>query len=572
MMKPMLSVENLQIQFGAHPAVNDISFTLAQGEMLALVGESGSGKSATALAIMGLLAPQARTAGRIIFAGDDVLSLPPRQLRALRGNQISMIFQEPMTSLNPVYSIGAQIAESMMAHQKLSRKQARARAIELLELVNIPDPARRVDDFPHQLSGGQRQRVMIAMAVACEPKLLIADEPTTALDVTVQANIMALIDRLRKTLSLSVLMISHDLGLVSQWADNVAVMHNGSIVEHNQTPALFAQPQHDYTKGLLAASLLGEQDVHYRQRMLTEIRHDAEGRFNLHQPATLNFAAPDGRETAAPLLALRHLQVSYGHGNRRVPAIRDISFDLQQGETLGLVGESGCGKSTLSRTILRLLTPDSGEIRLQGKDIAQLPESALRDLRRSVQMIFQDPYASLNPRHTIFTILDSVLRLHDPAPAAQRLTRIHQMLDRVGLPRQALARYAHEFSGGQRQRIGIARALIVKPKLVICDEAVSALDVSVQAQILNLLLEMKQEFGLSYLFISHNLAVVRYMADRVLVMNQGDIVEAGEVEQIWHRPVHPYTRQLLAAVTHASTQQEHSARTQPLKFDAALTL
>lgn len=548
MMSALLSVENLQVRFGQHAAVDRVSFNLAQGEMLALVGESGSGKSATALSIMGLLASQADVSGRILFEGRDLLSLPKPLLRGLRGDQISMIFQEPMTSLNPVYSVGKQIAESIRLHQRLNRKQARARAIELLDLVNIPDPARRVDDFPHQLSGGQRQRVMIAMAVACEPKLLIADEPTTALDVTVQANIMMLLDRLRSELSLSILMISHDLGLVSKWADQVAVMHHGTVVEQGSAEAIFRHPKHEYTRGLMEASLNGENDLHYRQRLLTEIRYDGKEHFHLHQSAMLPFSPLREGKTDVPLLSVNDLAVSYKQSLKRIPALQQVSFDLHAGETLGLVGESGCGKSTLSRTLLRLIKADSGNIRLKGTDITHQPESALKTLRKSVQMIFQDPYASLNPRQTIFTILDSVLRLHDPAPATQRLQRIHSMLDRVGLPKQALHRYAHEFSGGQRQRIGIARALIVKPRLVICDEAVSALDVSIQAQILNLLLEMKQELGLSYLFISHNLAVVRYMSDNVLVMNQGQIVESGEVGQIWHNPQHPYTQQLLSAV------------------------
>ncbi|ORM65522.1 glutathione ABC transporter ATP-binding protein GsiA [Pantoea rodasii] len=555
-MSALLSVENLQVRFGQHAAVERVSFNLAQGEMLALVGESGSGKSATALSIMGLLARQAEVKGRILFEGQDLLSLPKPVLRGIRGDKISMIFQEPMTSLNPVYSVGAQIAESLRLHQHLNRKQARARAIELLNLVNIPDPTRRVDDFPHQLSGGQRQRVMIAMAVACEPKLLIADEPTTALDVTVQANIMLLLDRLRRELSLSILMISHDLGVVSQWADNVAVMHHGTVVEQGSAEALFRHPKHDYTRGLMEASLSGDNDLHYRQRLLTEIRYDGQEQFHLHQPAMLPF---EDLKSDAPLLSVNDLTVSYKQGRKRIPALQNVSFDLHAGETLGLVGESGCGKSTLSRTLLRLINADSGNIFLDGAEITHQPESALKKLRQSVQMIFQDPYASLNPRQSIFTILDSVLHLHDPAPAAQRLQRIHRMLDRVGLPKQALHRYAHEFSGGQRQRIGIARALIVKPRLVICDEAVSALDVSVQAQILNLLLEMKQEFGLSYLFISHNLAVVRYMSDNVLVMNQGEIVESGDVGQIWRHPQHPYTQQLLSAVK-ADAPMAHERR------------
>lgn len=561
-MQPLLSVENLQVHFGQHAAVKGVSFTLEKGEMIALVGESGSGKSATALAMMGLLPPQAKASGSVQFSGQDLLTLPATALRQLRGNSLSMIFQEPMTSLNPVYSVGAQIAETLRVHQHLTRKQARTRAIELLALVNIPEPARRVDDFPHQLSGGQRQRVMIAMALACEPRLLIADEPTTALDVTVQASIMKLLDRLRKELSVGVLMITHDLGLVSQWADKVAVMHNGAIVEQAATAQLFRQPRHNYTRGLMAAAWLDEGDLHYRQQLLTEIRHEEAGEFRLHRPAMLPFPPLRNRQADTPLLSVNALEVSYLQGRTRQPALRNVDFDIYAGETLGLVGESGCGKSTLSRTILRLLRPDRGEIVLDGVSITQQPESALKNLRKSVQMIFQDPYASLNPRQTIFTILDSVLRLHNSAPAPDRLRQIHIMLDRVGLPRQSLHRYAHEFSGGQRQRIGIARALIVKPRLVICDEAVSALDVSIQAQILNLLLEMKREMGLSYLFISHNLAVVRYMSDRIMVMNQGRIVETGEAGEVWRQPQHACTRRLLSAVSGAD---ENIEITEPMR-------
>ncbi|WP_416414485.1 ABC transporter ATP-binding protein [Pantoea sp. App145] len=563
MTRPILSVENLKIRFGQTNVVNEVSFILEKGEMLALVGESGSGKSATALSIMGLLPEQAKTSGQILFEGRDLLTLPPRQRRGLRGNNLSMIFQEPMTSLNPVYSVGAQIAESLRAHQNLSSRQARVRTIELLELVNIPDPHRRIDDFPHQLSGGQRQRVMIAMAIACEPKLLIADEPTTALDATVQASIMALLNQLRRELSLSVLMITHDLGLVSQWADKVAVMHNGNIVEQGSADRLFHHPVHDYTRGLMAASLMDSHNLHYRQCRLTEIRHDESGKFQLYQPETLVFSHKSEAQANSPLLSVDGLNVSYIQGRSSISALKNITFDLHFGETLGLVGESGCGKSTLSRSILQLLRPDNGKILLEGVNVADKKGPALKKFRQSVQMIFQDPYASLNPRHTIFTILDSVLQLHDPAPAPKRLQRIHTMLDWVGLPRDSLHRYAHEFSGGQRQRIGIARALIIKPRLVICDEAVSALDVSVQAQILNLLLEMKQEFGLSYLFISHNLSVVRYMSDRVLVMNNGEIVETGSVEHIWQRPQHPYTQELLSAVKGASGEDSRSMSLTP---------
>jgi len=550
-MTALLSIKGLNVRFGQQQAVNSLDLTLARGQMLALVGESGCGKSATALSILGLLPDYANIGGEINFEGQNLLTLPARQLRQLRGNDISMVFQEPMTSLNPVHTVGDQIIESLSVHLGLSRSLARKRAIELLELVELPSPEIRVDYYPHQLSGGQRQRVMIAMAVACEPKLLIADEPTTALDVTVQGKIMALIDTLRKSMSMSVLMISHDLGLMSQWADEVAVMFGGRKLEQNVTAELFSHPKHEYTRGLMAASLHYQQNVHYRQRCLTEIRAQkvqGEQVFSLFTPPTLSFPSLDETFDTRPLLEARHLHVSFQQGGQSVDAVSDVNFTLFKGETLGLVGESGCGKSTLSRTLLRLLTPDHGQILLNGTDIVPLPESQLTPLRSKVQMIFQDPFASLNPRHTVKGILDRVLRVNGVKDKHLRNQRILTIIDRVGLPQHSLDRYAHEFSGGQRQRIGIARALITQPELVVCDEAVSALDVSIQAQILNLLLELKKEFGLSYLFISHNLDVVRYMADRVLVMQNGKIVESGEVQNVWQRPQHAYTRELLSSV------------------------
>jgi len=550
-MTALLSIKGLNVRFGQQQAVNSLDLTLARGQMLALVGESGCGKSATALSILGLLPDYANIGGEINFEGQNLLTLPARQLRQLRGNDISMVFQEPMTSLNPVHTVGDQIIESLSVHLGLSRSLARKRAIELLELVELPSPEIRVDYYPHQLSGGQRQRVMIAMAVACEPKLLIADEPTTALDVTVQGKIMALIDTLRKSMSMSVLMISHDLGLMSQWADEVAVMFGGRKLEQNVTAELFSHPKHEYTRGLMAASLHYQQNVHYRQRCLTEIRAQkvqGEPVFSLFTPPPLSFPSLDETFDTRPLLEARHLHVSFQQGGKSVDAVSAVNFTLFKGETLGVVWESGCGKSTLSRTLLRLLTPDHGQILLNGTDIVPLPESQLTPLRSKVQMIFQDPYASLNPRQTVKGILDRVLRVNGVKDKHLRNQRILAIIDRVGLPQHSLDRYAPAFSGGQRQRIGIARALITQPELVVCDEAVSALDVSIQAQILNLLLELKKEFGLSYLFISHNLDVVRYMADRVLVMQKGKIVESGEVQNVWQRPQHAYTRELLSSV------------------------
>ncbi|AZK61782.1 ABC transporter ATP-binding protein [Pectobacterium versatile] len=552
-MKPLLDIQDLHVDFPGHQAVRGLNLTINAGETLALVGESGCGKSATALSLMRLVAEPRKISGRILFDGQDLLTLPDRQMRQLRGNALSMIFQEPMTSLNPVLSIGQQISETLRLHEALTPAQARTRAIELLDLVKIPEPARRVDDYPHNLSGGQRQRVMIAMAVACRPRLLIADEPTTALDVTIQAQILALLDNLRREFSMSLLLITHDLGLVAQWADRVAVMYAGQKVEEAQAADLFQSsthrfsPKHSYTRGLLATSLHMDQDRHYRTHRLAEIHHaPTDEGFTLLTPPTLIHRATDTNQP--PLLSLKNIHTRYSTAQGKVLAVDDVSLTILPGETLGLVGESGCGKSTLSKTILRLLPPSHGQIVFDGQDITTLKESRLKALRQRVQMIFQDPYASLNPRHSIQHILETPLIVHGLGDRSQRQQAIKNIIDRVGLPQSSLSRYPHEFSGGQRQRIGIARALEVRPSLVICDEPVSALDVSIQAQILNLLVELKNEMGLSLLFISHDLAVVRYIADRVMVMQNGRCVESGDHHSIWHQPQHPYTRKLIDAV------------------------
>jgi peptide/nickel transport system ATP-binding protein len=556
-MNNLLEVRDLKVAFGAHEAVRGLSFDIAAGETLALVGESGCGKSATALALIGLLPETSRVSGSLRFDGRDLLGLSVRERRRLRGKDISMIFQEPMTSLNPVLSIGAQVVETLREHETLSRAAAWQRAVELLEMVQIPEPQRRAKDYPHELSGGQRQRVMIAMAVACRPRLLIADEPTTALDVTVQAHILDLLDSLRRELSMGLLLITHDLGVVAGHADRVAVMLAGEKVEEAKVDRLFAQPRHAYTQGLLGASLNLDDEVHYRAWKLPEIRHgtDEQGRavFNVIPRVARAPSVPRSDHRSAestPLLSVRDLRIDYpqrsGHGV--LSAVDGVSFEIGRGETVGLVGESGCGKSTLSKAILRLVNVTGGEIRLHGKDIAHMPERALRPLRRHVQMVFQDPYASLNPRRTVQDILDSVLIVNGVSDAATRRIRIAGIVDRVGLPSNTLGRYPHEFSGGQRQRIGIARALVLTPDLLVCDEPVSALDVSIQAQILNLLVELKQELGLAYLFISHDLSVVRYIADRVHVMQRGKIVESGQHHQIWKHPQHAYTRTLLDAI------------------------
>ncbi|WP_233980295.1 ABC transporter ATP-binding protein [Pectobacterium versatile] len=552
-MKPLVDIQDLRVDFPGHQAVRGLNLTINAGETLALVGESGCGKSATALSLMRLVAEPGKISGRILFDGQDLLTLPDRQMRQLRGNALSMIFQEPMTSLNPVLSIGQQISETLRLHEALTPAQARTRAIELLDLVKIPEPARRVDDYPHNLSGGQRQRVMIAMAVACRPRLLIADEPTTALDVTIQAQILALLDNLRREFSMSLLLITHDLGLVAQWADRVAVMYAGQKVEEAQASDLFQSsthrfsPKHSYTRGLLATSLHMDQDRHYRTHRLAEIHHaPTDEGFTLLTPPTLIHRATDTNQP--PLLSLKNIHTRYSTTQGKVLAVDDVSLTILPGETLGLVGESGCGKSTLSKTILRLLPPSHGQIVFDGQDITTLKESRLKALRQRVQMIFQDPYASLNPRHSIQHILETPLIVHGLGDRPQRQQAIKNIIARVGLSQSSLSRYPHEFSGGQRQRIGIARALVVRPSLVICDEPVSALDVSIQAQILNLLVELKNEMGLSLLFISHDLAVVRYIADRVMVMQNGRCVESGDHHSIWHQPQHPYTRKLIDAV------------------------
>ncbi len=549
-MSSLLELRDLKVAFGAHQAVRGLDLSIAAGETVALVGESGCGKSTTALSILRLLDGSAKVSGQVLFEERDLLRLPEPELVALRGQGIAMIFQEPMTSLNPVLSIGQQLVEAIRLHQPLDGAAARARAVELLAQVRIPDPARRIDDYPHQLSGGQRQRVMIAMAIANRPRLLIADEPTTALDVTVQAQILELLGQLRRELGMAVLLITHDLGVVEQWADRVAVMFAGEKVEEATTAQLFAAPRHAYTRGLLGASLRLEQELHYRRQRLPEIRNDidADGqwRFSLTDTALRQVIQPLAAG-AAPLLSVQDLHVDYLTPKGSVHAVRGVSLDIAAGETVGLVGESGCGKSTLSRSIIGLEDSRSGRILLDGQDIARLDRKALRPLRRRVQMVFQDPYASLNPRHSVRDILDTALQIHEVRDRNERQRRVSQIIDLVGLPQAALGRYAHQFSGGQRQRIGIARALVLKPALVICDEPVSALDVSVQAQILNLLVDLKQEFGLAYLFISHDLSVVRYIADRVLVMQGGRIVEEGDHRSIWQAPQHPYTRTLLAA-------------------------
>jgi peptide/nickel transport system ATP-binding protein len=534
----LLEVEDLRVEFpteeGVVNAVNGVSFALEQGRTLGIVGESGSGKSVCALSTMGLTRAQgARTSGRILFEGTDLLILPERDMRRLRGNELAMIFQDPLSSLHPLYRVGAQIAEGIRAHREVTRRAAQEQAIALLDLVGLPEPSRRVDAYPHELSGGMRQRVMIAMALANEPKLLIADEPTTALDVTVQAQILTLLRRLREELGMALVLVTHDLGVVAEMADEIAVMQAGLIVERGTAEQVLAAPAHPYTQGLLRSSPTLE-------------RHDQSP--NRHD---------DDNDKREPLLEVRDLVkrfpvtrgVVFQRQVAHVEAVAGVSFELRRGEALGLVGETGCGKSTTARLIMRLLEPTAGEIRFEGHDIAHLRGPALKAARREMQIVFQDPYSSLNPRKTAGSIVGEPFAIHGLHPnKAERRRAVGELLDRVGLRPEHHNRYPHEFSGGQRQRIGIARALALGPKLLIADEPVSALDVTIQAQILDLLRELRRELGLTLLLISHDLAVVRQMADRVAVMRAGKIVELASNETLYSSPEHPYTRELLASV------------------------
>lgn len=554
-MSELLRIRDLHVSIGEKALIHGLSLTLAAGETLALVGESGCGKSTTALAIAGLLPRTGKARGEILLEGTDLLQLDARALRSRQGKDFAMIFQEPLSSLNPVMTVGEQIAEMLQAHTLLDRGERQRRVLELIDLVQLPDAQRLAHRYPHELSGGQRQRIMIAMAIACRPRLLIADEPTTALDVTTQARILTLLDSLRNELQMGLLLITHDLGVVGERADRVAVMHDGRILEENTTPALFTRPQHDYSRGLLGASLRKDQPLHYRQQRLPEIRirHDAnnEPDYQLHTPP----AAPRQIQSVSqrqaergPVLRVEQLRKTFHQKGRAVKAVDGVSFELFRGETLGLVGQSGCGKSTLSRLLLRLLEADSGAIELDGHDLRKAGARQLRELRSRIQMVFQDPYGSLNPRMRIGDMLDQLQKLHLPLDASQRQREAARILDAVGLPSDSLWRYPHEFSGGQRQRIGIARALILKPSIIVCDEPVSALDVSVQAQVLNLLVDLREEFGLSYLFISHDLSVVRYISDRIMVMNEGQILESDRHDVLWRAPRHAYTRRLIEAI------------------------
>ncbi|ADO42567.1 peptide ABC transporter [Ketogulonicigenium vulgare Y25] len=553
MTEPVLSIKNLTTSFLVDgewkSVVRNISLDVMPGETVAIVGESGSGKSVTSLSVMGLLPKSSsRVTGSIRLNGQELVGMDEVALRRLRGGEMAMIFQEPMTSLNPVFPIGRQISEALTTHMNLTAAEARAETIRLLEKVRIPNAASRLSAFPHQFSGGMRQRVMIAMALACKPKLLIADEPTTALDVTIQGQILDLIKTLQEEEGMSVLFITHDMGVVAEVADRTVVMFRGDAVETGPTDQIFAEQKHPYTRALLAAvPRMGAMDG-----QAVPLRFGIVDKETGVAGAEIPLAAPV--DTNTPVLQVRNLVTRFditggwlGQKTGAVHAVEDVSFDLFKGETLSLVGESGCGKSTIGRSIMRLTEAQSGEVLVGGKDARKMPRTELNSLRREIQMIFQDPFASLNPRMTIAEALAEPFIVHKLGSRSDAKEKAAALMQQVGLSPDMLRRYPHEFSGGQRQRISIARALVLEPKVIIADESVSALDVSVKAQVVNLLLDLQDRLGLSYLFISHDMAVVERVSHRVAVMYLGEIVEIGPRASLFANPQHPYTRKLMSA-------------------------
>ena len=578
----LLKVNNLETSFktehGTVKAVKGINFTLKKGETIGIVGESGSGKSVTSLSIMKLISkPGKITGGNIFFNNDgntiDLVNMPNKEMKKIRGKDISMIFQEPMTSLNPVYTCGAQISETILLHYtSFDKKMATAMALELFDMVQLPDPERILNAYPHEISGGQKQRVMIAMAMACNPSLLIADEPTTALDVTVQAHILDLMKKLRDENETSIMFITHDLGVIAEIADRVMVMYKGNIVEEGSVWDIFSNPQHPYTKGLLACRPRLDMTLKRLPTVNDFMEVDASGsiiekKINVGEAIIENafvkeelLARQKHLMAQEPVLKVKGLKVHFpvkkGLFNKVIDfnkAVDDVSFDVYPGETLGLVGESGCGKTTTGRAIVGLEKPTEGEIFYKGKDIALMSETELRNLRKEIQIIFQDPYSSLNPRMTIGSAIMEPMKVHGVGETRdERKERALALLEKVGMEREHFNRYPHEFSGGQRQRISIARALSVNPQFIICDESVSALDVSVQAQVLNLLNQLQEELNLTYIFISHDLSVVKFMSDRILVMNKGIVEESGYPEEIYTDPKSEYTKKLINAIPKGS--------------------
>lgn len=577
--KPLLEVRNLCTEFKTEEeivkAVDGVSFTLHKGQTIGIVGESGSGKSVTSLSVMRLIqSPPGRiSAGEMMFHSRskgviDLLKLNGKEMRSLRGNEIAMIFQEPMTSLNPVFTCGNQVMEAIMLHQKVDKKVAKEKTIDLFKLVELPRPESIFDTYPHQISGGQKQRVMIAMAMSCNPSILIADEPTTALDVTVQKTILDLMRDLQLKEEMGILFITHDLGVIAELADNVVVMYKGKIVEQGSVWDIFANPQHPYTKGLLACRPPLNKRLHWLPTVSDFMQTDDAGAMTESSKSVAEVTdkliiTTKEREkrhldlyAQAPLLQIKNLKTYFpiskglfGKATEFVKAVDDVSFDVYPGETLGLVGESGCGKTTLGRTILRLVEPTSGEIIYKGTNVIKLNSAEMRNIRKDVQIIFQDPYSSLNPRITIGEAIIEPMQVHGILENDKaRKARVIELLERVNMNEAHYYRYPHEFSGGQRQRICIARALALQPQFIICDESVSALDVSVQAQVLNLLNELRDEFGFTYIFISHDLSVVKFMSDRMLVMNKGKIEEMGDSDQIYSNPQTEYTKKLIGAI------------------------
>jgi len=583
-MRKLLEVNNLKTYFttgeGTTKAVDDVTFVLNRGETIGIVGESGSGKSVTSLSTMRLIPnpPGKIVGGEILYyekgknAAVDLVKLSEREMRHYRGNELAMIFQEPMTSLNPVFTCGNQVTEAILLHQKVSKTQAKQQTLELFAKVQLPDPERVFSAFPHQLSGGQKQRVMIAMALSCNPDILIADEPTTALDVTVQKTILELMNDLRREIDASIVFITHDLGVIAEIADRVIVMYKGKIVEQGNVYDIFSNPKHPYTKGLLACRPPLDYRMHKLpvvsdfmdveigadgERIITEKESSMEKVIEAAKvkPEELK-ARHDEMYAKKPLLTVRNLQTWFpskkdflGRATDYVKAVDDVSFDVYPGETLGLVGESGCGKTTLGRTLLRLQKARSGEVIFDGNNILEMPRKDLKELRKDMQIIFQDPYSSLNPRMTIGNAIMEPMKVHGVLENDDaRRARVEELLETVSLEARHFSRYPHEFSGGQRQRICIARALALNPKFIVCDESVSALDVSVQAQVLNLLIDLRQKFDFTYIFISHDLSVVKFMSDRMIVMNQGKIEEMGNADEIYANSKTEYTQKLISAI------------------------